>query len=347
MSATAATNGGSLFSADAMAGPQKAAAVLLAMDKTAAQSLLRHFSPDELREVTIAAARLGSVPHATLDAVVERFQQEFADGSGLHGDEDHARELVGGAVTPDLIASYLQSASDTGPADVWKGLARLPEKFLATFLADEHPLIVTYILSRLDSQLTSRLVAALPREMRNAALCRLIAPPPIAQQALVILEDGLRQVLLGGAAGGGADEARARIADIINGLEPADAEDVMKALEAARPQDAKSVRSMLFSFLDLPRLSQRARALLFDKLSTDLVVAALRGTGPEFREAALSAMAARSRRLVEGELGAPSNAPQAEIGKARREVVKIVLTMAQKGELELPSNEIHDGMAAA
>jgi flagellar motor switch protein FliG len=58
-------------------------------------------------------------------------------------------------------------------------------------------------------------------------------------------------------------------------------------------------------------------------------------------------MAARSRRLVEGELGAPSNAPQAEIGKARREVVKIVLTMAQKGELELPSNEIHDGMAAA
>jgi flagellar motor switch protein FliG len=76
-------------------------------------------------------------------------------------------------------------------------------------------------------------------------------------------------------------------------------------------------------------------------------VSALRGTDAEFREAALSAMAARSRRLVEGELGAPSNTPPAEIGKARREVVKIVLAMAQKGELELPSNEIHDGMAAA
>ena len=29
------------------------------------------------------------------------------------------------------------------------------------------------------------------------------------------------------------------------------------------------------------------------------------------------------------------------------EVVKIVLAMAAKGELELPSNDSHDGMAAA
>ena len=138
-----------------------------------------------------------------------------------------------------------------------------------------------------------------------------------------------------------------RIADIINGLDPAEADDVMKALETARPQDAKAVRSLLFSFLDLPRLSQRGRALLFDKLSTDLVVLALRGTDADFREAALSSMAARSRRLVESELTAPSATPPNDIAKARREIVKIVLGLAQSGELELPSNETHDGMAAA
>jgi flagellar motor switch protein FliG len=336
-----------LASADAMAGPQRAAALLLAMDRPLAQSLLRHFSPDEIREVTVAAARLGSVPNAAIDALVERFQQDFIDASGLHGDEAQARELVGNAATPDLVSSYLESAFENGPVDVWKGVATLPEKFLSTFLADEHPLIVTYILSRLDPQLTSRLVATLPREMRNASLVKLIAPPPITPEALLVLERSLRHVLLGGVAGGSADEARTRIADIINGLEPADADDVMKALEAARPQDARAVRSLLFSFFDLPRLSQRARALLFDKLSSDLVVMSLRGADAEFREAALAAMAQRARRLVEGELASPMNAPPAEIAKARREVVKIVLAMAQRGELELPSNEIHDGMAAA
>lgn len=341
------STGGAVAIAHTLPGAQRVAALLLAMERPTAQALLRHFSPDELREVTVAAAKLGAVPNAALDVIVERFQQEFAERSGLFGDEHHARDLVGAAVTPDLITSYLQSASEDGPEDVWRGLAGLPEKFLSAFLAEEHALIVTYILSRLESQLASRIVSTLPRDLRNAALVRLIAPPTLSLEALQVLERCLRDVLLGGATGSSADEARIRIADIINGLDPADADDVMKAIETARPQDAKAVRSMLFSFFDLPRLSQRARALLFDKLSTDLVVLTLRGVDAEFREAALSAMAARSRRLVESELAAPSTVKPAEIAKARKEVVKIVLSMAQKGELELPSNETHDGMAAA
>ena len=328
-------------------GAQRVAALLLAMERTTAQALLRHFSPDELREVTIAAARLGEVPLNSLDMMVEQFQQDFVDTSNLTGDEEHARQLVGTAVTADLVSSYLNLANSPGPTDVWKGLAGLPEKFLTTFLAGEHPLIVTYILSRLDAQFTAKLVAALPRDMRNAALVKLISPPELSAAAVTVLESALRDVLLGGATGASADEARARIADIINGLEPSDAEDVMKAIESERPQDAKVVRTLLFSFLDLPRLNQRARALLFDKLSSDLVVMALRNTDAQFREAALSAMAARSRRLVESELGTASNAKPADISKARMEVVKIVLGMAQKGELELPSNDSQDGMVAA
>ena len=341
------TSGGALVYVDGMAGPQKAAAVLLAMEKNAAQALLRHFSPEELRVVTVAAAKLGTLPNAMLDAVVENFRREFVDGSGLHGDETHARELIGGAVTPDLIASYLQSANQDGPPDVWTSLSQLPEKFLTSFLAEENALVVTYILSRLEPQLTARLVAALPREIRNATLVKLIAPPPITPAALEILERALRDSMFAGSSGPSAEEARARIAEIINGLEPLDADDVMKTLEAERPHDARAVRTMLFSFLDLPRLSQRGRAMLFDKLSTDLVVMALRNTEAEFREAALSAMAARSRRLVESELGSPTNAKPADIAKARKEVVRIVLSMAQKGDLELPSDEVHDGMAAA
>ncbi len=343
----ASESNGALTRADSLAGPQRVAALLLAMERATAQLLLRRFTPDEIREVTIAAARLGSLPHSAIDEIVERFHKEFVDASGLHGDENLARELVGGAVTPELIASYLESAGSDGPVDIWKGVSSLPEKLLGAFLAEEHPLIVTCILSRLDSQLTARLVAALPRDMRNATLVKLIAPPPITPESLAVLERSLRHELLGGATGASADEARARIAEIINGLEPGEADDVMKALETARPQDAKAVRSLLFSFLDLPRLTQRGRALLFDRLSSDLVVMALRNTSPEFREASLAAMAARARRLVESELGAASTAKPAEISKARREVVRIVLSMAQKGELELPSSEAPDDAAAA
>ena len=117
----------------------------------------------------------------------------------------------------------------------------------------------------------------------------------------------------------------------------------MRALRAARPQDARVVERLLFSFNDLARLSQRARALLFDKISTEIVVLALRGTEPDFREPVLASMASRSRRLVESELANPSPAPPAEVAKARKQIVKLVLSMSQRGEIDLPAGDESEG----
>jgi flagellar motor switch protein FliG len=139
-------------------------------------------------------------------------------------------------------------------------------------------------------------------------------------------------------ASGSGDGRRAQIAEIINNLEAGDAADVMRALKAARPQDAQAVERMLFSFNDLARLSQRARALLFDKVPTETVVLALRGTEGDFREPVLASMASRSRRLVESELANPSSAPPVDIANARKQIVNLVLAMSQRGEIELPTS---------
>jgi flagellar motor switch protein FliG len=215
----------------------------------------------------------------------------------------------------------------------------VPETTLAAFLQNEHPLIVTYCLSRLSSALSAKVVALLPRELRNEVLVRLLAPPPILSGALPLLESALGNALLGGVASEAGEDNRAKIAEIINNFSQDEVEEIMRAISVSRPQDAKVVRSMLFSFNDLPRLSQRARSLLFDKISSDLVVLALRGTEVDFREPVLSAMASRSRRLVESELSNPSSLPPTEIEKARKQIVKLLLEMAQRGEIDLPTGD--------
>jgi len=92
---------------------------------------------------------------------------------------------------------------------------------------------------------------------------------------------------------------------------------------------------MLFSFNDLPKLSERARALLFDRASIDVVVMALRRTDADFRDTVLSSMPSRGRRLVEGELNSGASAPPRDIAKARKTIADIVLGMASRNEIEL------------
>jgi len=275
-----------------------------------------------------------------METLVEEFSADFSAGASLLGDMGRARALLEDAVPPDQIADILsQLVGDRAP-DIWETIGVLPDTTLAAFLKSEHPLTATFVLSRVESAAAARVVTLLPRELRNQVLCQLIAPPKIAPAVLPALESALRVNLLGGAPRASGDDNRARIADIINGLDPTEAEDIMRVLAAERPQDAKAVRALLFSFNDLPRLPQRARALLFDKLQTEVIVLALRGTDAAFRESVLSAMASRSRRLVDSELASPATTPAAETAKARKQITGQVLKMAQRGEIELPEADL-------
>lgn len=324
----------------ALSGTQKAATILLTVGKPTATQLMKHLTHSELRAVTMAAAKLGAVQADTIEEIVAEFSLAYSSGAALLGDESQARLLIADAASPEQVKDILNDLGGVHHGiDVWKAMGNLPEALLASFLKEEHPIMATYILSKLEPALAARIVAQLPREIRNQVLVRLLAPPTIGLGALALIEDALREALLGGAAASRDGDNRTRIAEIINNLDAADAEDVMRALAASKPQDARVVRSMLFSFNDLTRLTQRGRALLFDKISTEVVVLALRGTEAEFREPVLSAMASRSRRLVESELANPATPPAVEIDKARKQVVKAVLAMAQSGEIELPKSD--------
>jgi flagellar motor switch protein FliG len=320
-----------------LTGPEKAAALLLMMGKPPAARLLKQFDQPDLQAVARAAAGLGAIPAATLDRLVDEFATDFSAGADLFSDAGQVKSLLADSMPPEQIADILGVESgETQEVDIWRALAQAPEASILALLTAERATTATYILSKLDSAVATKVIAALPRDRRNAALCGLVAPLAVTPLAARLIEEAVGSAMkqtpktVAGAAVG-----RSRLAGIINGLDAPEAEDAMRALEQASPKDAAIVKGMLFSFNDLPRLSERARALLFDRASIDIVVMALRGTDADFRDTVLSSMPSRGRRLVEGELSSGGNAPPRDIAKARKAIADIVLGMASRNEIEL------------
>ena len=320
----------------ALTGPEKAAAILLVMGKPPAARLLKQFDEPDLKALARAAAGLGVIPATTLDRLVDEFVADFSAGADLLGDAGQAKNLLADALPPDKIADILGiESSKAKEPDLWQALAQAPEPAIIALLMAERATTATYILSKLDPAVATKVIAALPRDRRNAALCGLVAPLDVTPLAARLIEEAVGGALKQAPKSAADVDGRSRLAGIINGLDPDEAEDAMRALEQSRPKDAAVVKTMLFSFNDLPRLSERARALLFDRASIDIVVMALQGTDAEFRDAVLSSMPSRGRRLVEGELSSGASAPPRDIAKARKAIVEIVLGMASRNEIEL------------
>jgi flagellar motor switch protein FliG len=127
------------------------------------------------------------------------------------------------------------------------------------------------------------------------------------------------------------------IADILNRLDKTQSDDMLKSLAAIRPDDAKTLKGLLFTFAELINLAPKARTLLLDQVPIERLVASLKGTDAAFQSAILASLAARSRRMVEAELQGGGSASENEVADARRAIVDTVLKMMAKGEIVLPA----------
>jgi len=338
------------FGLDRLSGAEQAAALLLSIEASQAAKVLRRFDQDELRQLARALTGLGEVDGSVLASLFEKFFSRFSTGAALRGGAGQARTLLGEAFPSDQVAEVLSQAFGVEDASVWRAVAGLQEQTVAQYLADEHPQVASYILSKLEVGFVGRVMQSLPRELRNDTLRRMVSPTEIAEPAARLIEETLRQDLIEGPARSAPGSECAKVAHIINSLEPQNFSDIVADIGRDHPAEAKIIRKMLFSFDDLARLPRRALAIVFDRASTDLVVLALRGTDVGFREVVLSTLASRARRLVESELNSASLAPPRDIARARKDIVSLVLSLAQRGEIEIApddgSNAEGDELAA-
>src|SRR6478736_4732587 len=68
-----------------LGGTEKVAALLLAMGRQAAASVLSQFEPQDIRIVTKAAAELRPITAQELESIVEEFAQQFSMGAHILG----------------------------------------------------------------------------------------------------------------------------------------------------------------------------------------------------------------------------------------------------------------------
>jgi len=320
-------------------GPEKAAALLLAMGKPLANRLLKHLDGDEIREVTRSITELGSVSMTLLEETIEEFAGQIANGGGIVSSAAEAQELLSGVLSPEEILDTMSDVTGNSNQTIWERLSGVSETIFGSYLIKEHPQTAAVILSKVTPACAAKVMAQLPRELRNELMRRMVSMAMVMEPAARILESVLQEDLLVNVSRNNRSTHNARMADIINKMEREQMEDVLSTLAESRPKVAETLRGLLFTFDDITKLPAKSRMILFDLIPTERIVLALKGTEANFRDIILSTLSARARRIVESELANGGPAPQREVQKARRAIADVALEMSQRGELELHSED--------
>ncbi|MGH6761681.1 MAG: flagellar motor switch protein FliG [Phyllobacterium sp.] len=325
-----------------LSGPEKVAALLVAMGRPAASRLLKQFNTDDLRSLAAHARRLDPIPPTDFEELVKEFEDAFAEGAPLSEAGMRFEGLLREALTTDEVNAVMEPRSPEliEQESVWDQLPRVAPDVLHAYLADQHPQIIAYVISKLPSDMAARVLITFPGFQRSQIVERALHIKQVNPAISGLIEDALRRDVTGRDSVGSEKGYHDEMANIINQLDKPEIEEMLASLNNLNNDDLSRIKARLFTFEDVVRISQRARMVLFDEIPTDQVTDALRGADTRLQDLVLSALSTRGRRMVEAELSAnQDNISANAIAEARRAIARAAIALAARGEINLTMEE--------
>lgn len=329
-------------SAPPLTGVQKAAVLVMYLDRDAARALLKGLTDDEVERIATTIAEMGDAGEDTVEAVVTDFVDQLRQVSVLPASgRNFARNVLPGLFDDDRRARMGAQLRRLGNDDFEAFVRTRPARAVASVLADEHPQVRAIAMLRMGTENAARVLACMPVEEQADLAIRMAQAESVAPELSDDIEAAVRRALVGfeDALPVGGVERTARIL----GRMPRNAA-VLDGVRALEEGLAADLQRRMVSFDDLERLDARGiQALLRAVERADLVVA-LKGASPSMREKFLKNLSARAAAdlLEEIEIGGPAR--RAQLRESQDRVVAIARHLADEGTIYLDLGDADDGV---
>jgi flagellar motor switch protein FliG len=307
------------------------------MGRPIAGRLLKYFTQAELQAIIQSAQRLRQIPPQELVELVNEFEDLFTEGAGLMDNAKAIEGILEEGLTPDEVDGLLgrRAAFQAYETSIWDQIESADPAFVAKYLVNEHPQTIAYVLSMIPSSAGAKVLMEMPERRRADILNRTVNLKEVSPKAAQVIEARVIEMLREQNAERNST-GTVKAAELMNELEKVDVESLLDSLEALSKDAVAKVRPRIFLFEDLLSMPQRSRVSLFNDISGDVITMALRGVPVDIREAVLSAIGARQRRMIETDLGAPdTGATPRNIAIARRSIAQEAIRMAAAGQIQL------------
>ncbi len=311
--------------------------VLNVLDGPSLEKLVKYLDQDDIARIRSLDMDLEPMAAEEFAALIEEFTSRFVRRLRMVGDYRSPEGILKEVFDPDELERLTSGDEDLQP--VWEDDSFASPEILLPLVEQEHPQMAAFLLSRLDPDLGAGVIKAVEEGRRNEILLRMLDMRPVSPGVTMVIEQHIRVSFIEDTSSARNAQARSRIASIVNRMDKELAEKFLEALNQARPEEAREIKRLLFSFEDIVKLSEKDRLLLFDKVPAELTIKALHGIPGDLAGVVLEALGGRMRKMVEAELSSGNAPPEEESAEARRQIAAMALELAAAGEIIIEDGE--------
>ena len=129
-----------------LAGPEKAAVVLLALGEEHKQ-IWEQLDDEEIKEISQAMASLGTVSAGVVEALLLEFVSGMSGTGAIMGSFEQTQRLLAAFLPGDKVDTLMEEIRGPAGRTMWDKLGNVNEAVLANYLKNEYPQTVAVVLS--------------------------------------------------------------------------------------------------------------------------------------------------------------------------------------------------------
>ncbi|WP_137181368.1 flagellar motor switch protein FliG [Roseomonas sp. AR75] len=318
-----------------LSGPQKAATLMLALREEQAAKIFALMHEDEIRDLSIAMAALGTVSSTQVEEVAREFTAALGQTGHLVGSFEVTERLLLKSLPKERVQQIMEEIRGPAGRTMWDKLGNVNEAVLANYLKNEYPQTVAVVLSKVRPDHAARVLSLLPEGFAMEVVMRMLRMETVQKEALEGVERTLRLEFMSNLARGSRRDAHEVMAEIFNNLDRAAETRILAALEERNRESAEKIRALMFTFDDLQRLDQAGIQVLLRSVPKDKLVLALKGSSETMRDMFFRNLSERAAKLLKDDLAALGPVRLRDVDEAQATIVSQAKDLAAQGQIQL------------
>jgi flagellar motor switch protein FliG len=284
-------------------------------------------------------AQLGSVRADVVERLCLDFAENMGSAGNLVGSFESTERLLQKALPRDRVAQIMDEIRGPAGRTMWDKLGNVNESVLANYLKNEYPQTVAVVLSKVRPDHAARVLSLLPDSFAMEVVMRMLRMESVQKDVLDGVEKTLRAEFMSNLARSTRRDAHEMMADIFNNLDRQAEGRFLASLEERNRESAERIKSLMFTFDDLARLTPPSVQALLRQIEKDKLPVALKGASDKLRDMFLNSMSERAAKMLREEIDALGPVRVRDVDEAQGIIVQLAKELSAQGSIEISSGK--------
>ncbi len=320
-------------------GAQKAAVLMLALGEEHCSRLFAMMHEDEIKDISSAMAQLGAIRSDIVERVCAEFMDTMGTSGNLVGSFESTEHLLMKALPRDRVTQIMEEIRGPAGRTMWDKLGNVSEGVLANYLKNEYPQTVAVVLSKVKPDHAARVLSLLPDSFAMEVVMRMLRMETVQKDVLDGVERTLRSEFMSNLARSTRRDAHELMAEIFNNLDRQAETRFLTGLEERNREAAERIKSLMFTFDDLQRLSGQAIQTLLRAIEKDKLPVALKGASDKIKELFLTNLSERAAKMLREDMESLGPVKLRDVDEAQAGIVMLAKELAAQGQIEISTGK--------